>query len=275
MFENPSHTHTNKWTLWRDCVCVCVIDSPSTWTAPIKSRDPITSRVVHNPASSVAPTLATVSEVGNVTFINLWLLVWLQIVVVGWWVDFYWMLYLSKQHCNWLDGHTQLNEVCVGATWIRDKSYFWTWLGRWGKTQHELLDVVLMWRSDKHIFFSTLWSWSVKIRKKNWRCWSTIHERWSQVTHITYNTEFEQWVMCDVYLWCVMCDVCGCVCVCLAKCWWNVCDCVICCVSIPVSPLLRLLFVTTMSVTWSNSVMHAASDGTFQNPWSMAQLTSV
>ena len=58
-------------------------------------------------------------------------------------------------------------------------------------------------------------------RQQHWRYWSTIHWWWSQVTHITYNAEFEWWVM----LWCVLV---------LIECWLNVgckdvCDvCVMC-----------------------------------------------
>ena len=53
-------------------------------------------------------------------------------------------------------------------------------------------------------------------RQQHWRRWSTIHWWWSQVTHITYITGFEWWVM----LWCVNIYVCWlyalieCVCVC-------------------------------------------------------------
>ena len=65
-----------------------------------------------------------------------------------------------------------------------------------------------------------------KYREQDWRCRSTIHWWWSQVTHITYNTGFELWVMrgvcgcvCWLYVphWCVRCVLieCGCVCVCV------------------------------------------------------------
>ena len=35
--------------------------------------------------------------------------------------------------------------------------------------------------------------------EQHWRHWSTMHWWWSQVTHISYNTEFGWWVICDLY----------------------------------------------------------------------------
>ena len=66
------------------------------------------------------------------------------------------------------------------------------------------------------VLINWLWMYS----EQHWRHWSTKHWWWSQVTHITHNTGFGWWVMCDV--WC--CDVCTTLIV------WCVIECIHVCV---------------------------------------------
>ena len=59
------------------------------------------------------------------------------------------------------------------------------------------------------VWLSDLWCaahcWEWMYREHHWGHWSTIHWWWSQVINITYNTEFESWVMCDVWRIVVLC----------------------------------------------------------------------